>query len=120
MKFSANLGFLWLELPFLERIHAAGRAGFRAVECHFPYDTPATETKAAMTAAGVEMISLNTALGSQDGDFGIAAVPGREAEAHEVIDQAIEYASAVGCQHVSVIGGKTGGTAEAEGYPGAS
>lgn len=33
MKFSANLGFLWQELPLAEAIYAAKAAGFDAVEC---------------------------------------------------------------------------------------
>ncbi len=32
LRFSANIGFLWPELPLLGRIDAAARAGFRAVE----------------------------------------------------------------------------------------
>ena len=39
-KFSANLGFLFTELPFLDRFAAAARAGFRAVE----YMRPPTST----------------------------------------------------------------------------
>ena len=39
MKFSANLGFLWKDLPLPERILAAKQAGFDYVECHFPYRT---------------------------------------------------------------------------------
>ncbi len=34
MIFSANLGFLWTDRPFLERIAAARAAGFSAVEFH--------------------------------------------------------------------------------------
>jgi len=37
-EFSANLGFLWSELPLPDAIRAAKRAGFHAVECHWPYD----------------------------------------------------------------------------------
>ena len=32
-RFSANLGFLWIDLPLPERIAAAASAGFEAVEC---------------------------------------------------------------------------------------
>ena len=42
-KFCANLGFLFLELPFMERIAAAAEAGFRAVEFSRP---PTTTTDA--------------------------------------------------------------------------
>ena len=45
-QFSANLGFLWTELPLPMAIAAAKAAGFAAVEAHWPYDTPAEETAA--------------------------------------------------------------------------
>ena len=41
LRFSANLGFLWRELPLVERIRRAKAAGFDAVEFHYPYDIPA-------------------------------------------------------------------------------
>ena len=58
--FSANIGFLWTDLPLVERIARAAAAGFDAVEMHFPYDTPVAETRAALDAAGLPLISLNT------------------------------------------------------------
>lgn len=36
-KFAANLGFLFPDIPFLDRFEAAARAGFRAVEYASPY-----------------------------------------------------------------------------------
>ncbi|WP_181168824.1 hypothetical protein [Mesorhizobium sp. B2-4-17] len=44
-RLSANLEFLWLDLPLLKRIAAAAQVGFRAVELHWPYDTPAIVAK---------------------------------------------------------------------------
>ncbi len=41
LRFSANLGFLWVDLPLVDRVRAAKAAGFDAVEFHFPYETPA-------------------------------------------------------------------------------
>ena len=56
--------------------------GFGAVECHSPYDTPAAETLAALSETGLTMLGLNTGRGSTTiGENGIAALPGREAEA---------------------------------------
>ncbi len=43
------------------------------------------------------MLSLNTVRGNvEQGETGLAALPGREVEARSAIDQAIEYARAVG------------------------
>ncbi|WP_164177034.1 TIM barrel protein, partial [Streptococcus pneumoniae] len=39
------------------------------------------------------------------GEWGLAAVPGREADAHQHIDQALKYAIALGCPTVHVMAG---------------
>lgn len=114
-KFSANLGFLWTELPLPDAIRAAGKAGFDAVECHWPYEFSGDEVNAALAETGFVMIGINTRLGvNGPDDFGVAARPGREAEAHDHIDEAIAYATAIGCRNINVVAGKTGGTAAAE------
>jgi len=104
-KFSANLGMLWPELPLLERIAAAGRAGFGAIELHYPYATPPQAVKAACAQAGVRLLNLNTGLGSKPGDFGLAALPGRQTEALGLIDQAFSYAHQAGAKSVHVLAG---------------
>jgi 2-dehydrotetronate isomerase len=106
LRFSANLGFLWPDRPLPERIAAAGRAGFRAVELHFPYDTPASETKAACTAAGVTLLGINTNIDPRPGGhLGLAAVPGREADFAALIDQSIAYQVAAGGTAIHVMAG---------------
>ncbi|MEM9892180.1 MAG: TIM barrel protein [Actinomycetota bacterium] len=115
VRFSANVGFLWPELPLPDRIRAAGRAGFAAVEFHFPYEFHPDEIRAAIDEAGVTMLGLNTALGANGpADFGVTARPGREDEARTVIDQAVDYAAAIGASAVNVVPGTTGGPADAE------
>lgn len=110
--FSANLGFLWTELPLPEAIRAAARAGFDAVECHWPYDTPAEEVNAALTETGLPMLGLNTLRGNTEaGDNGLAALPGREAEARAAIDQAVAYAKAIDAANIHVTAGITQGDA---------
>lgn len=108
-RFSANLGFLWVDRPLPDRIAAAASAGFAAVECHHPFDHDAAEIRAALAASGVPMLSLNTSYGPGGArDFGVAARPGREAEARAIIDEAIAYAAAIGCPNVNVVPGTTG------------
>ena len=104
--FSANLGFLWRDLSLAEAIWAAKHAGFAAVECHWPYDTPAEVTKSVLQASGLPMLSLNTVPGdSGAGEFGLLALPGREQDAKAAIDQALTYASIVGAANVHVMAG---------------
>lgn len=115
MRFSANLGFLFTDRPLPEAIHAAARAGFAAVECHFPYDTPPEAVRAALKETGLPMLGLNTWPGDRAaGDFGLAALPGREAEAREAIRQAVGYAQSIGAGAVHVMAGCSDGGAEAE------
>ena len=106
MKFSANLGFLWSELPLTDAIHAAKVAGFDAVECHWPYDTTAEDVAQALTDTGLNMLGLNTIRGDlSKGENGLNALPNRMTEARAAIDQAIEYARITGTESIHTMAG---------------
>ena len=107
-QFSANLGFLWADLPLPKAIAAAKAAGFDAVECHWPYDTPAEDTARALHDAGLRMLGLNTVRG-KPGENGLAALPGRGAEALAAIDQALAYAARIEAGMVHVMAGFASG-----------
>ena len=62
-RFSANLGFLWGELPLLERIERAAAAGFLAIELHWPYETSAQAVRDACARHGLELLGINTPVG---------------------------------------------------------
>lgn len=110
--FSANLGFLWAELPLPDAIRAAKTAGFDAVECHWPYETPTTDVIAALDETGLAMLGLNTRRGDvAGGDNGLSALPDRITEARAAIDEAIAYATAIGCKSVHVMAGFASGDA---------
>ena len=110
MRFSANLGFLFTDRPLPDAIRAAAAAGFDAVECHFPFDTAPAAVRAALDDTGLPMLGLNTWPGDRAaGDFGLAALPGREAEAQAAIAQAVDYAAAIGAANVHVMAGKADG-----------
>lgn len=104
MRFSANLGFLWQELPLPDAIRAAKAAGFAAVECHWPYDVPAAEVKAALLETGLPMLGLNTRKGPT-GQNGLSALPGHRAAAFAAVDEALAYAGAVDAGAVHVMAG---------------
>jgi hydroxypyruvate isomerase len=103
-RFTVNIGMLFAERPFLDRITAAAAAGFDHVECHFPYDHPIADIKAALAAAKMRMNGLNTSPGNA-GEFGLAGVPGREAEFRERFDQAVTYARGLGASMIHVMAG---------------
>jgi len=113
LRVSANLGFLWKDRPLPEGIRAAKAAGFDAVECHWPYDHPASEIAAVLKETGLSMLGINTVLGPE-GYFGLTALTGYEAQARAAIDQAVEYGSEIGVRHINVVAGLTDGGDEAE------
>jgi 2-dehydrotetronate isomerase len=105
-RFSANLGFLWADRPLLDRIDAAARAGFKAVELHYPYDVPAADVRQTCASNGVTLLGINTAVGAgETGHRGLAAVTGREADFDALADQAITYCHAAGGTAVHVMAG---------------
>lgn len=105
-RFSANLGFLWADLPLLDRIAAAARAGFKAVELHWPYDVPAAHVRAACAQHGVTLLGLNSPVGdAAEGESGLAALAGREADFRAAFRQSLDYARACGATSIHVLAG---------------
>jgi hydroxypyruvate isomerase len=105
-RFAANLGYLFTERPLLERIDAAAAAGFRAVELQFPYDVSASAVKAAIEKNKLTILGINTPPGEREGEFGLAAVPGREKDWHILFARALDYASAIGGSAIHCLAGK--------------
>lgn len=106
VRFSANLGFLWPDRPLLERIEAAARAGFKAIELHWPYDVPPEAVRETCTKHAVTLLGLNTHRGDIDaGEFGLGAVPGREAAFQAAVDDAIAYCRASGAGSIHAMAG---------------
>lgn len=110
INFSANLGFLWTDRPLPDAIHAAAKAGFAAVELHWPYDFDPASVRRALDETGLPVLGLNTVRGDvAGGEFGLSALPGREGDARRAIDQAFDYAAAIGAANVHVMAGKASG-----------
>lgn len=103
-KFAANLTMMFNEVPFLERFEAAAKAGFKYVEYLWPYEYPAEELKSKLEKYGLKQVLFNTAAGDvSKGEWGVSAIPGREADSHKDIDLALEYALALDCKNVHVM-----------------
>ncbi|TXG95080.1 MAG: hydroxypyruvate isomerase [Zoogloea sp.] len=105
-RFSANLSFLFLDRPFLDRFAAAAACGFRGVEFHFPYAFAIDEVADAAHRAGVEVVLFNLPAGDWGaGERGIACMPTREADFRHGVDQAMVWAEALGCVRVNCLAG---------------
>ncbi|MBU5376279.1 MAG: TIM barrel protein [Pantoea sp.] len=103
-KFAANLSTQFNEVPFTERFAAAAQAGFEAVEFLFPYDYPAAQLKQLLDENNLKLVLFNTAPGNvAAGEWGVSAIPGREAEARADIDRALEYALALAVPQVHIM-----------------
>ena len=104
-RFSANTGFLWKELPFLDRIRQAAKYGFDAVEFH---DEAQSEDRNALketlAATGLPVIGLNVRMGDT---AGCAALPSMACQAKRDIAAAIGVAEDIGATAVHVLSGKT-------------
>jgi hydroxypyruvate isomerase len=105
-RFAANLGYLFNDRPLVARINAAAAAGFKAIELQFPYDLPASEVKSAIERNKLTILGLNTPAGGRDGEFGLAAVPGREKDFALMFGHALDYAAAIGGSAIHCLAGK--------------
>ena len=115
-RFSANLGFLWAGQPLLDQIAAAARAGFKAIELHWPYDTPAGAVRDACARHGLTLLGVNTVRGDvAKGENGLGAVPGRDAEFQAAVDQSLAFCREAGGSAVHCMAGRVPPEARAAG-----
>jgi hydroxypyruvate isomerase len=103
-RFSANLGHLFTEYPLIERIGAAARAGFKAIELQFPYEVAPSAVKAEIERHRLTMLNINTPQRAQGGtEYG--AVPGRERDFWAHFTQALDYVTAIGGTSIHTMAG---------------
>jgi hydroxypyruvate isomerase len=105
-RFAANISTMFTDRPFAQRIAAAAAAGFEAIECQFPYEVAPEDLAAALAAAGVRLVLLNTPPGDfAAGERGLAGLPGREADFDAALGRALAYAEALDCPQIHVMAG---------------
>jgi len=104
-RLAANLAYVFTERPFIERFAAAAAAGFAAVELQFPYDHAPSAVKAELTRHGLTQLGINAPFG-REGEFGLAAVPGREREFDTLFRQALDYIVAIGGRAIHCLAGR--------------
>jgi len=105
-RFSANLTFLFTELPLLERPAAARAAGFSGIEILFPYEEPAALVAEAARLAGVSVVLMNAPPPNwSGGPRGYAAIPGGEAQFERDFGRALRFAQVLGSRHLHLMAG---------------
>ena len=106
LSFSANLSMLFTEVDFLERFARAAKAGFRAVECQFPYRYNMDELAVRLQRHQLVLVLHNLPAGDwAGGDRGIACLPDRVGEFRDGVGRAIESATALGCTQLNCLAG---------------
>jgi len=104
-RFAANLSMMFPEMELPQRFAAAAAAGFKAVEVLRPYEYPVADVRSWLHEAGLELILLNSPVGSREGDRGLAGQPGRESEFRDVLGKSLEYAVGLGSKMVHMMAG---------------
>lgn len=105
-RFCANIGFLFPDLPFLDRFAAARQAGFTAVEYASPYEYRPAELRTRLADNGLDQVLINSPAGDRArGERGFACLPGRQSDFRDGVLQALDYAVALGARCVHVMAG---------------
>ena len=105
-RFSAHLGFLFTEWPFLDRFAAAAEAGFRAVEFQFPYDHPPEAILERLQRENLTLALFSAPAGDwAGGERGLAALPDRREAFRETVALAARYCEAFGAARLHVMAG---------------
>jgi hydroxypyruvate isomerase len=106
LSFAANLSMLFTEVEFLERFSKANTAGFRGVECQFPYAYAIDALVEQLQRYNLVQVLHNLPSGDWiNGDRGIGCLPDRVGEFQDGVGKAIEYATALGCRQVNCLAG---------------
>lgn len=103
-RFAANLTFMFADRPMIERFGAAAAAGFRAVELQSTYDQDPGAMRAEIDRHGLTMLGVNTPQ-LPDAGWGLAGVPGREAEFDTLLTRALDLALELGGRAVHCLSG---------------
>lgn len=104
--FAANLTMNYVEHDFLDRFAAAAADGFRGVEFLFPYAFAATDLRSRLRDHDLAMVLFNAPPGDwENGERGLAALPGRQDAFRRSIDTGLAYAAMLGNRRLHVMAG---------------
>lgn len=105
-RYAANLSMLFEEHDFIDRFAAAAQAGFKGVECLFPYTHPAEAIRSQLSAFGLELVLFNLPPGDwANGERGLSIYADRQGEFEASLGLALQYAEALGTQRLHVMAG---------------
>ena len=104
-NFSANTGYLWKELPFIDRIKMAKLHSFNSLEFHDePHGVNLAELKKLLLDSELNVNGMNVRMGDT---FGCAAIPDQSDKAQNEIKDAITIAEDLGAKALHILSGVT-------------
>ena len=104
-NFSANTGYLWKELPFIDRIKMAKLHSFNSLEFHDePHEVNLAELKKLLSDSELNVNGMNVRMGDT---FGCAAIPDQSDKAQNEIKDAITIAEDLGAKALHILSGVT-------------
>jgi hydroxypyruvate isomerase/uncharacterized protein YgbK (DUF1537 family) len=99
---------LYTEHPFLERFGIAARAGFSAVEYHFPHEFRARDIKTRLEDLGLVQVLFNLPPGdTSTGEWGTLSNPQRRDYFQKSLTEAVELASFLNCTRLNTMFGNS-------------
>jgi len=105
-RFSANLSFLFKDVPFPERFRRAADSGFRGVEFFWPGVEELDAVAREVQETGLEVALFNFDAGDMAaGDRGLAGDPDRATQFRANVPVALELAARIGCPRLNALVG---------------
>ncbi len=105
-RLSAHIGYLYTDLPLVNRLAAAARDGFTAVEHPEPWAIPAAEMRTRLADLDLTFSQVTSGMGDPArSEKGLAALPEREDDFRRGFERALDYALGVGCRFVHPMAG---------------
>jgi hydroxypyruvate isomerase len=97
---------LYTEHSFLERFALAARAGFSAIEYHFPYEFGAKDIKSRLENLALTQVLFNLRPGDTSaGEWGTLSNPQRRDYFHRCLTEALELAAFLNCTRLNTMFG---------------
>jgi hydroxypyruvate isomerase len=112
--FDVNLSILFPGMPLSERLAAAARAGFDAVEMWWPFaqdlppDAEVEDLVETISASGLALVAMNMTTGNAAaGEHGLVSLPGERLRFRDNLDVAVAVAERLGTRIIHAPFGNT-------------
>ena len=117
LNFCANLSMLFNEVKFIDKFKLASKNGFKGIEYLFPYDYSKSDIKDQLSDINLSLILFDFPAGIfAEGERGIAIFPERKNEFREGVHKAIDYATFLNWERLTVLVGIADGKYTTEQY----